>query len=270
MMLRAMTGLSLALLASACHAPDRGVTDRRQDDAIPRSYECRRATTPPVIDGRLDDTAWQAAPWTENFVDIEGDRKPQPAYRTRAKILWDDDYFYIAAELEDPHVWATLTQRDAIVFHDNDFEIFIDPDGDGLDYVEIEVNALNTVFDLLLKRSYREGGPALHDFDVAGLRTVVHIEGTLNDPTDIDRGWSVEAAIPWRAFDGLTAASLPPQGGDIWRMNFSRVQWAHEVIDGKYRKVPGRPEDNWVWSSQGEIDMHIPDRWASVRFVSEP
>lgn len=260
----------LLLLLAGCstshtHAPDR---DHRNDAA--RSYRCLFTSQAPVIDGRLDDPAWQSAPWTEDFVDIEGERKPRPKYRTRAKMRWDEQALYIAAELDEPHVWATLTRRDEIVFHDNDFEIFIDPDGDGLDYVEIEINALNTIFDLLLKRTYRQGGPALHDYDVPGLRSAVHIDGTLNDPSDIDRGWSVEFAIPWHAFVGLTKASLPPNEGDIWRINFSRVKWAHEIVDGKYWKVPGRREDNWVWSPQGEIDMHLPERWPSVHFVTAP
>ena len=66
----------------------------------------------------------------DDFQDIEGDKKPRPRFRTRAKMLWDDQFFYVAAELEEPHVWATLTKHDSVIFHDNDFEIFIDPDGD--------------------------------------------------------------------------------------------------------------------------------------------
>jgi hypothetical protein len=125
---------------------------------LPRHYTCYRAAGPIVIDGRLDEPAWAAAPWTEPFGDIEGDKKPKPPLLTRAKMLWDDTYLYIGAELEEPHVWATLQQHDDIVFHDNDFEIFIDPDGDRREYYEIEVNALNTIFDLFLHR--RRSGPA--------------------------------------------------------------------------------------------------------------
>ncbi len=89
----------------------------------PKSYVCYRIAAPLVLDGKLDDEAWQRAAWTEDFVDIEGELKPQPRYRTRAKMLWDEKNFYIAAELEEPDVWATLTKRDAIIFYDNDFEM---------------------------------------------------------------------------------------------------------------------------------------------------
>src|SRR6476469_4114076 len=98
----------------------------------PKGYVCYRASSPIVIDGDLKDAAWEAAPWTDAFVDIEGDKKPKPRYRTRVKMLWDDKNLYLAAELEEPHVWATLTKHDSYIFtEDNDFEVFLDPDGDG-------------------------------------------------------------------------------------------------------------------------------------------
>ena len=104
------------------------------------------------IDGRVDEAAWKAAPWTDRFVDIQGDVRPRPRFHTQAKMLWDDTYFYVAAVLEEPHVWGTLTMHDSVIFHDNDFEIFIDPDGDNQEYYEIEINALNTEWDLFLKK----------------------------------------------------------------------------------------------------------------------
>ena len=72
-------------------------------------------------------------------------------------MLWDDTYLYVGALLEEPHVWATLTQHDSVIFHDNDFEVFIDPDGDNHEYCEIEINALNTEWDLFLNKPYRDG-----------------------------------------------------------------------------------------------------------------
>ena len=94
----------------------------------PKHYICRRATEKLVLDGRVDKPFWAAADWTDNFVDIEGDLRPKPAKQTRVKMLWDDDYFYFAAELMEDQIWATLTERDSVIFYDNDFEIFIDPD----------------------------------------------------------------------------------------------------------------------------------------------
>ena len=127
---------------------------------------------------------------------------PSPASRPRMRMLWDDTYLYVAARLEEPHVWATLSRHDDIVYRDNDFEVFVDPEGDGRWYGEVEVNALGTVFDLLLDRPYSEGGRPHANWSPPGLRTAVSVEGTLNDPSDVDRGWTVEIAIPHAALRG--------------------------------------------------------------------
>ena len=232
----------------------------------PRGYVCHRARQPIVIDGKLDDAAWADAPWSEPFVDIEGDAKPAPRYRTRMKMLWDDQCLYVAAELEEPHLWATLTEHDSIIFLDHDFEMFLDPDGDTHNYCELELNAKNTTWDLFLTKPYRAGGKALHAWEILGLKTAVHLDGTLNDPRDVDRGWTVEIAWPWKGLKEVTSVPIPPKDGDQWRVNFSRVEWDLEVVDGKYRKIKDRPEHNWVWSPQGVIEMHRPERWGYLQF----
>jgi Carbohydrate family 9 binding domain-like len=248
------------------------------------AYTAYRAAPAPVIDGTLDDAAWKAVPWTEDFVDIVGPERPKPRFRTRAKMLWDDRYLYVGADLEEPDLWATLRQHDDTVWHDDDFEVFLDPDGDGLRYFEMEINALGTVLDLFLPRPYREGGKGDLAWEMKGLRSAVALHGTLNDASDRDRGWSVELAIPWTALvppgrsgsgPPRSAATgplgRPPSPHDTWRINFSRVEWRVRTVDGTYRKEPRRPatrhpEDNWVWSPQGEVDMHIPSRWGRVTF----
>ncbi len=236
---------------------------------LPKHYVCRPAAKPIVIDGRLDDAAWQDTPWTDPFVDIEGDAKPRPPLETRAKLLWDEDNLYIGAALEEPHVWATLTKHDDIVFRDNDFEIFIDPDGDRREYYEIEVNPLNTIFDLFLVKTYNAGGPALHGWNATGMKNAVFVEGTLNDPSDLDESWSVEFALPWSTLQEAAHLPCPPRDGDIWRINFSRVEWQHRVVDGRYEKAPDTRENNWVWSPQGLINMHLPQYWGYLEFSTE-
>ncbi len=232
----------------------------------PRGYVCFKAPVAPTIDGSLDDAAWKAAPWSDDFADIEGGDKPKPRHRTRVKMLWDDQALYIAAELEEPHVWATIDRHDAVIFDDPDFEVFLDPDGDGHLYAELELNAKNATWDLLLSKPYKDGGRALNGWEAIGLKTAVRIDGTLNDPRDVDRRWTVEIAWPWEGLKELSPAPAPPLDGDRWRANFSRVEWDTVIEGGKYAKVPGRPEHNWVWSPQGVIDMHRPERWGTVQF----
>ena len=234
---------------------------------MPKGYVCHHTDRPLVIDGRLDEKAWKSAPWSSEFTDIEGDTKPKPHFRTRVKMLWDNEYFYVGAELEEPHVWATLTQHDAVIFQDNDFEVFMDPNGDSHEYYEFEINALNTGWDLLLKKPYKDGGPALNEWEIPGLKTAVHINGTLNNAADTDAGWTVEIAFPWKALAEYARRKTPPAEGDQWRVNFSRVEWQTEVVDGKYQKMAGKKEDNWVWSPQGIIDLHRPEKWGYVQFT---
>jgi thiamine biosynthesis lipoprotein ApbE len=273
-------------LGSSPHQAQRAAVDLEAMPFAPRRYVVYRTAPGLKLDGRLNEPSWSAAPWTDAFVDIEGDptparqvrapgtpdRRPAPRFRTRAKMLWDDDYFYIGAEMEEPDVWATLTERDSVIFRDNDFEIFIDPDGDTHAYYELEVNALNTLWDLMLIKPYRDGGPAINGWDIAGLQSAVDVRGTLNRPGDKDEGWSVEIAMPWTILREASASRKTPQPGDRWRVNFSRVQWDVDVAEGRYvkRLKPGStdplPEQNWVWSPQGAINMHMPERWGYVQF----
>ena len=221
----------------------------------PLAYTCHKTTTPIVIDGKLDDPAWQAAPWTSDFQDIEGDRKPKPRFRTRVKMLWDDHYLYIAAQLEEPDVKATLTQHDSVIFKDNDFEVFVKPLPATPSYYEFEMNALNTGWDLFLNKPYKAQGKPDNSWDIEGLRTAVAIQGTLNQSTDRDTGWTLEIAYPLTAFQSRQDVPHPVPGTQ-WRINFSRVEWK-----------PGQPkEDNWVWSPQHIVDMHVPEQWGYLHF----
>ncbi len=251
----------------------------------PRAYDAPRAPGQITIDGHLIDPGWALATWTEDFVNIQGDEAPAPSLQTRVKVLWDDEFLYIGAEMEEPHIWATLLDRDAIIYRDDDFEVFLDPDGDGLAYYEIEINAMGTVFDLFLNKPYNQGGRAEIGCDAPGLRSAVATMGTLNDPSDEDLGWSVEMAIPWVDLvpPSTEDPSLPvgkssglPKPGESWRINFSRVDWPLEVIEGSYQRAAvstrenRHPEENWAWSPQGAINMHLPEMWGVVRFVFDP
>src|SRR5262245_690091 len=275
-MLRVLTTAAAAVMLCAIGPASIGAQRESADlEAMPfapRQYVAYRAPARLTIDGKIDEPGWAAAPWTDAFVDIEGDRRPRPPFRTRARMLWDDEAFYVAAELEEPDVWATLKERDSIVFRDNDFEIFIDPDGDTHAYYELEVNAFGTPWDLMLIKPYRDGGPAIHAWDIAGLKAGVDVRGTINRPGDRDDGWTVEIAMPWTALREAAPDRQPPKIGDQWRVNFSRVEWDVDAARGGYAKRlrPGSkdplPEHNWVWSPQGAVNMHMPERWGYVQF----
>jgi hypothetical protein len=238
-------------------------------DFAPRSYAAPKINDYIYIDGKITDVEWLEAAWTDYFVDIKGEHMPEPRFKTRVKMMWNDYYFYIAAKLTETDIWGTLQKRDSVIFYDNDFEVFIDPDGDTHNYYELEINALGTVWDLLLLKPYRDGGQvAIDSWDIQGLQSAVYVDGTLNDPLSRDKAWYVELGIPWNVLEEC-AVSAPPKEGDYWRVNFSRVQWQHEVINGEYKKIEGSKEENWVWSPQGLINMHYPEMWGYVYFFEK-
>ena len=235
-----------------------------------KSYLCLNPATEMSIDGNL--TEWQNTPKTSDFIDITGKPNLLPYLNTNVMMMWDSNYLYVAAELEEPHLWATVSERDRVIYLDNDFEIFIDPDGDTHNYVEIEVNALGTVWDLFLARPYRDGTTPLNSYNIDGLLCEIKLKGSLNDPSDTDEGWTIEIAIPWSALVDLTPAKRKPYPNEYWRINFSRVQREFDIKDNQYIKKKdlsngkNLPENNWVWSPQGKVDMHMPEKWGFVFF----
>lgn len=235
-------------------------------DFSPRKYTCHYTLEPMSIDGKLSETDWQKAAWTENFVDIEGDLKSLPYLNTKVKLLYNDNGIYLAAELKEPHIWANLTQRDDVIFRDNDFEIFIDPNGDTHEYYELELNALGTLWDLFILKPYRDQHSPLNGWDMRDIAYGIDFDGTINDPSDIDRSWTIEMFLPFASLSEMAHMPIPPKEGDFWRINFSRVQWETEIKEGKYLKKANTPEHNWVWSPQGLVAMHYPERWGYLFF----
>lgn len=239
---------------------------------FPKTYIAYKTSDNIKIDGDDSDLSWSKTQWSEAFIDIEGIKKP--TYNTQVKMLWDETYFYILAKLEEPHVWANLKQRDTIIFYDNDFEVFIDPDSDTFNYYELELNALNTAWDLFVSKPYREtDGVVINDWDINGLKSAIKVDGTINNPNDTDKGWMVELALPWSAYKTSYYEDNVPTD-KFWRVNFSRVNWEFQLSGNKYeRKKDNKgqfiPEYNWVWSPIGVINMHLPEKWGYVYFSSK-
>lgn len=239
----------------------------------PESYLCYHTNNTIKIDGALDEEDWSKAEWTNNFVDIEGDKKPNPPHRTRVKMLWDQEYLYIAAELDEPNLWSIIEERDAIIYQDNDFEVFLNPVPTSSMYYEFEMNLLNTVWDLMMTKPYRDGGKYMNSWHIDGLKSAAKMYGTLNDPSDVDEKWTLEIAFPWKVIQQENPYLIFPKEDTRWRINFSRVNWDLEEKDGEYIKTINpktgkvNSEHNWVWSPQGEIAMHMPEQWGYLHFT---
>ena len=237
---------------------------------IPLQYTVLRTSEEIVVDGKDNEEDWNKAPWTPLFTDIETGAEIDSKRRTQCKMLWDDEFLYLFARLEEPNLWASLTEHDSPVFQDNAFEMFIDPDGSNFNYFEFQINAKGTVWDLFLPKPYRNGGNNLTSWDMKGLKKAIQLDGTLNNPSDTDKSWSIELAIPFKSV--RMSGNKSPGNGTIWRMNFSRVQWDFDTLNGQYfrkrNSSTGKllPEHYMVWSPQGIINLHYPERWGYVQF----
>ena len=260
------------------------------DPQVAKTLVARKTSAAPVIDGKLEESVWSQAVVSERFVDlISGDRS---YLDTRVRLLWDDTHLYAAYTIEEPKVRAQLTQHNDPIYTENDVELFIAGDNA---YYEFEINARNTVYEVffLWESAYESSGFAarpefarknLQPFNgvgytthprgmrlghfnwrFPGLRTAVHVNGTLNDDSDTDRGWSVEIALPWSGIRALFPEgkrTIPPKDGDQWAMDFSRFNTAKAP-------APAKDSGGWALSPHGIWDSHIPECFARVRFETK-
>lgn len=266
----------------------------------PGGYTAYRAIAPVVADGRAAGPAWQAAPRIENFVDmLSGTPAPM---RTQSAVVWDDQALRIAFWADEPTPVATMKERDALLFFENDLEVFIDG---GDSYYELELNALGTIyevfyiwrdaftqgsrwdqprFDVHHRRVHSFGGDyprdrtnfwtgnhprgtrwAYLDYDLPGLDVRVAVDGRLNDPATPGRGWSAEIAIPWSGLADLgNGRALPPRDGDVWG-----------IFMGRFQQLRTRgPADvataGWAAHAFGVADTHVPECFTQVTFADRP
>jgi cellulose/xylan binding protein with CBM9 domain len=212
------------------------------------AYVVHRASGPMAIDGVLAESAWDRAEKAAPFVrSLDG--KPAAA-ATEARLLWDDDHLYVAFLCEDANVSGAFFKDDEKLYTSNVVEIFVNPSGDGLHYDEIEVAPTNALFDASFSGGPRQGMDLSWS---SRARHAVHVDGTLNDPRDVDRGWTVELAIPFASLTGMPKPR--PQRGDRWRFNLYRL-----------RQGPGQPGEGQAWSPPMRGDFHALDRFATLRF----
>ena len=242
----------------------------------PEQYVVYRTVGDIAVDGRLDEESWTQAPWTVDFGHIQSATAyARPHLRTRARLLWDDDCLYAAVELEEPHLVAHVVDKDEEIYDDNDIELFLDVDGDAQDYIELEFNALGTVWDMLLPKEYNRGGlplshpriPESQPWSLAGMRAAVRVDGSLNYPYDTDAGWVIELSIPWASLASLDRSGAPlNRGGRTLRANFSRVQhpWSRAIWPITDWKNPGGPCWDWTWSPVLVYNMHACETWGRL------
>jgi hypothetical protein len=270
LLMQHLKGVLLGLFVLLCSSQIFAQVDQKNIGVSDKKYAAQAVKHSIVVDGKLTEKDWKRALVIADFEDIEGGDKPKPTFNTEVKMTWDAQYLYIGAVLEEPHLWGTLKKYDDIIYRDHDFEVFLDPTGDGEQYFEIEINVLGTLMDLYMNKPYKKGGTFDLGWNATGIITAVHASGTINNNSDIDSSWTVEMAIPFSAISKLNRAAVPSTTKP-WRINFSRVQWTLEPDGMSYQKKikeNKKPiaEHNWVWSPTGIIDMHVPVKWGYLYF----
>lgn len=294
---RAFALLLVGILAGGCQQKR---TEPAQEtkvmelDKLPKvaTYTAYRTGGPVTLDGKLEEPVWKQAPWSTPFVHlITGEPGFFP---TRCAVVWDDEYLYVAFDVPETYVRATLTEHDADIWTDNDVEVFIAFKDT---YFEYETNALGTILDIfwVWKDAWVAGRPwfgrpdldpksprtlsmagitmpyvhprgwryGFRDWNMPGLRHGISIQGTLNKDDDIDQGWTVEIGFPWsdlRQFEPERA--MPPNEGDQLRIDCSRFQ--HYYPTGEEILIT---DAGWAWNVHGYWDSHIPERFTVVTFT---
>ena len=265
--------------------PDYKSQERCREEDIPH-YIAHKINDTPTVDGKLDEVCWKNAPRSNSFKDLISGADVY--LNTHAAVLWDDQNLYVGYWIEEPHVTATLTRRDAPIYKDNDVELFI-AGQDG--YYEFEINSFGTIYEVLFfwldayeKKGYHnlpefkrdaKGAKAFMGvgykhprghrigfwkWDMPGLRSAVHIDGSINNNRDKDKGWTVEIQIPWASLKILAQGdgrALPPLKGDTWRMDFSRFN---------IKKGSTNDSGGWAWSPHGVWDSHVPECFTYIEF----
>ncbi|WP_250846904.1 carbohydrate-binding family 9-like protein [Aquisphaera insulae] len=182
---------------------------------------CRRASAPPVLDGKLDDPCWKDAAAIDKFASFWS-RTPRRG--TRAYLTWDDEALYWAGTMTDAEVRGFGERRNDHLWEGDVFELFLKPSANRPEYFEFQGNPRGLVFEMAFAE--RGKGPKdYHDGPALGTAIAVSVDGTLDHPGDTDRSWTIEGRIPWSAF---TLAGGRPKPGDVWKFAICRYDYGAE------------------------------------------
>lgn len=234
-----MTSLAISLLTAVVAA------------ASP-SYEVARTAAHSASILAADERAWSPARAIE--------WGPAP-YSTRFRALWSDAGLYLRFDASDPAPWHTMTKRDEHLWDEEVVEIFIDPNGSGRDYYELEINPANVACDLRMISPWPDKKGDI-DWNLEGLETRVRLD---EGPATKTRGWTATAFLPWKGLVRLPSAArvaLPPKAGDAWRFNVFRI----ERPGG-----PGDPEKDGVfaaWSPPSVKSFHDAQAFRPLVFAA--
>jgi hypothetical protein len=236
-------------------AGPRDASQRARGPRFPTGYEppALPALTVPradgafTIDGRLDEPDWALAARTPPFVNATDGERGMPS--TKARLLHDGQRLYLGFECDDDNLHSTYSKRDDPLWNQDAVEVFIDPPGTGRDYLELQVSPAGLLFDTKIARH-----PQRDDGWDGNATVAVQRNGTLNDDSDVDRGWTAEIAIPLERL-----AATVPQPGQQWRLNLFRLD---DRLNARRAFL--------AWSAPMANTTHVTERFGRVVFGPLP
>jgi hypothetical protein len=217
----------------------------------PGEYAVTRLSSPSAMPLSASAAAWRDAP----AIDWGPER-----YRTTFQACWDATALHVRFDAVDTAPWFTMRTRDAHLWEEEVVEIFLDAEGAGVNYAELEINPANVVCDLRVERP----APAVSSdtrWDWAGLESAVV---PLADAHGTREGWTAIARLPWEGLRSLSSAAAhmaPPKTGDVWRFNVFRI---------KRPGGPGNPAEGAIfaaWSVPEGPSFHVPAAFRPFRFA---
>lgn len=218
------------------------------------THDCRLVPDSIRVDGVLDEPAWKQID-TLTLLRNNDPAGGTPGVATKVLVAWGKTNLYVAMIAGTRDIKGLVTQHDGAIYDEDALEMFLDPDGDSKNYLELEWNCLNTSYDETWASP--RNGPDLAWAPI-GMKNAVKVHGTANKSSDTDTGWVVEIAIPWSAVQPYSKAALPPKVGDKLPLNFYRIDHS------------GGAEELIAWTPTGVADFHKPDKFGALVFSEAP
>jgi len=194
---------------------------RGVDPPATREADCRWTEHAPKIDGKLDDPAWKTASVIDRFPSFWNQTESGPAHATKARLLWDHDALFFAAEMTDADVRSFGAKHNDHLWNGDVFELFFKPSRDRPEYYEFQANPKSVLFEA----SFLERDRPVEPFETSrplGMSAVAMTDGTPDHPGDADKGWTVEGKIPWTAF---APSNARPEPGATWSFALCRYDY---------------------------------------------
>jgi len=260
-----------ALTTSAVLALMTVAIDAREDEPAPtkpaakrlapEEFECRWADGTIKIDGKADEEAWKDAQVIDYFYLpwLGKDARPSRT-KTKARLLWDREYLYFFAEMEDTDLYADVTEPNGPLWEGDVFELFFKPAADKPGYYEFQVNAAGAILNMFLPQRGSGGYRRFIKDGQFHIDAKVHLRGTLNKWQDKDEGWSVEGRIPWTDF--LRTGGRPAID-EQWKFALCRYDYSADFEGPELSTCA-------PLSSQRSPDFHHYEDYATVRFIGPP